>query len=163
MSATANQSDRLVLPTRVRSRLVPDSGFSALSALAERFAELPFVQLVESAAGVGRTDTCAYFQPREQPARSKAPAYLFCRIGYNGISLLGLTDPERHQVLSRGWGRLDRQRVLLYLPRDESELAICWSILYRAYNSIINSPEQMSASPRAHFDDYPEPSHTSLV
>jgi hypothetical protein len=106
MSAAANQSDRLVLPTRVRRRIV---------------------------------------------------------IGYNGISLPGLTDPERHQVLSRGWGRLDRQRVLLYLPRDESELAICWSILYRAYNSIINSPEQMSASPRAHFDDYPEPSHTSLV
>ena len=85
-----------------------------------------------------------------------------CRIGSEGISVEGLSDKERHQVLSRGWGRLEKRRVRLFPPRDDEELEICWSILCQAYHSILSAPVDSPTAPRASVDDLPEVSRTSL-
>lgn len=163
MSVTARKPDHLVLPIRVRSKLASESGYSARFALAERIADLPYVQIIESAAGASLGATCVYVQRDQRPVRKRSPAFLLCRIDHAGIGLECLSHAERHRVLSRGWGKLEHQRIRLYMPHDEDELEVCWSILYRAYDTIINFPDRVTSAPRAFVDDLPEISYTSLI
>jgi hypothetical protein len=152
----------LRLPLRIRTRLGPAPAYAARFMLAERIAELAYVQIVEDAFGTPPCTIGVFLQRDTGPSRKRPPAILFCRISNAGISVEGLTDTERHQVLSRGWGQLENHRIRLFMPRDSRELETCWSILYRAYGSIINTPARAAAMPRAYAADLPEISRTSL-
>ena len=85
--------------------------------------------------------------------RERQPAPLFCSIHHDGIGVHGLTDRDRYQVLVRGWGRLARDSVFLYMPRDAGELEVCWEILQRAYRSLIQSSAQNSLMRRSAWSD----------
>lgn len=162
MAASAIEEAEFRLPPRIRSKTGPEQTDSARFVIARRIADLPFVHIVDDdfEAPSGTVDVVV--QRDITSIRQCQSDVLFCRIGDSGISVEGLTDPERHQVLSRGWGQLENRRVRLFMPRDGDELEICWGILYRAYRSIINTPARSAAMPRAYAVDLPEISRTSL-
>jgi len=162
MAMPAFEQNRFRLPTRIRTRLGLETAYPAHFELADRIAELPYVRTVEDALDVLPSTVAVFLQPDTSPARKRQAAVLFCRINNAGISVEGLTDTERHHVLSRGWGKLENRRIRLLLPRDDGELAVCWDILCRAYRSIINSPACLLTVPTASVTELPEYSRTSL-
>lgn len=163
MAALAPESTALNLPTRIRNKLGPDTEYAARFAIAERIAALAHVQIVEDAQAAFPGRTCVYLEPDLVASCQRVPAVLYCRIDYTGISVEGLSDSERNHILCRGWGQLEHRRVKLFLPRDDGEVEVCWNILYRAYNAIINSPGHSPSTPRAYFGDLPEVSRTFLA
>lgn len=162
MSMPAFEQNQFRLPTRIRTWLGPEMAYPARFELANRIAGLPHVQAADDTLDELPGTVAAFLQPNVGPTGNQRAAVLFCRINSAGISLEGLTDTERHQVLSRGWGQLEKRRVRLLLPRDEEELEICWSILHRAYRSIINSPACLRTATKAPVGELPEVSRTSL-
>lgn len=56
-----------------------------------------------------------------------------CLLSPEGITVQGLGVADRHQVLWRGWGRLNRHAVVLHPPRDQQELEVCWAIIRHAH------------------------------
>ena len=162
MAASAIDQAEFRLPPRVRSNPAPEPTDRARFVLAERIADLPFVQIVEDGFEALPGTVGAFLRRDVDSIRKRQPAVLFCRISSFGISVEGLTDAERYQVLSRGWGQLENCHVRLFMPRNDDELEICWGILYRAYSSIINTSVGPAAMPRAYVVDLPEISRTSL-
>lgn len=163
MANPALELSRFALPTRIRKKPGREPGSAAQVQLIERIAALPYVRTLEHSDGTGLITACVYLRPDRLQARQRSSALLLCRVSHTGISVEGLSDPQRHLVLCRGWGRLEQHRIQLYLPRDEGELEVCWSILYRAYTSIIDTPERLRTAPCVLFDDLPKPSRTSLT
>jgi len=163
LSATpASETDRLRLPPRPRINLGPDGNGAARYRLAERIAGLPRVHTVEEPDGILPGKVAVYVHAAGAARRQHESPISFCDITSSGISLEGLDDAERHQVLSRGWGRLENHRMQLFLPRNDGELDVCWRILYRAYCSLINSPAARPLARRAPPAELPEFSRTTL-
>jgi hypothetical protein len=163
MAYSALNFSDFALPTRLHDQPVRGLGSVAQFQLIERIAELPYVQTVERGGHCGPITACVFLQPDQRPARKQFPPVMLCQVSHTGISVEGLSDAERLEVLGKGWGRLEANRVQLFLPRNDSELEACWSILYRAYNSIINPPQQSPTAPAVLFGDSAEPSHMSLT
>ena len=162
MATPAYDIPRFVLPVRIRSKPSQPALTAPEAELAKRVAELPGVQIIGSDAHHAAT-ACIHLAGRETAFRNPSPPVLFCRFGSTGISVEGLTDAERYQVLSRGWGRLEHHRIRLFTPRDEGDLEACWSILLRAYNTITRAPAGLHVAPQVLPDNLPKPSRTSLV
>jgi hypothetical protein len=158
----AIDQDRFCLPLRIRTRLGPDPAYSARFELTDRISELASVQVIDDDFEPVPRSVAVYVRNRERSPQQRPSAVRFCKIDSSGISVAGLSDAERHQVLSRGWGRLEKRRIRLFMPRDDAELKVCWAILCRAYDSIINSPANLLAVPRASANELPEISRTSL-
>jgi len=162
METPAGEPGRLRLPTRIRVALAPEGNGAASFRLAERIAGLPHVHTVEDPAGILPGKVAVYVHAADRARLQCSTPAPFCDITNSGISVEGLNDAERHQVLSRGWGRLENRRMQLFLPRDDAELEVCWSILHRAYCAIINSPAAPPRTLRAPVAELPEFSRTTL-
>ena len=162
MTIPNSASARFVLPTRVRSRLAPSTGYAGRSRLAGRIAALPGIQAVEDAREFPASIVGMYQPQSQASAHTCTPAVPFCRIAANGVSVAGLYDSERHHVLSRGWGRLENRSMLLFLPRDDDEFDVCWYILQHAYQRISNPPASLRPAARPPLPELPEYSRTTL-
>jgi hypothetical protein len=158
----ASSDKRFCLPARIRTRLVPEPVPQADRELASRLAGLPRAQTTEDQHLAHARTLSVFLRQFGSSDGDGQPAILLCRIGSEGISVEGLSDNERHQVLSRGWGSLEKRRVRLFPPRDDEELEVCWSILCRAYHSILSTPVDSPTAPRVSVADLPEVSRTSL-
>ncbi|HSG58971.1 MAG TPA: hypothetical protein VLA06_05540 [Woeseiaceae bacterium] len=163
MAEPALESTQFHLPVRIRSRRASADDLNIRLALAEHLSELPELTTVEAADATVPWSVDMYLQIRAPSPRERQPAPLFCRINHNGIGVHGLIDRDRYQVLVRGWGRLARDSVILYMPRDVGELDVCWEILQRAYRSLIQSSAQDSPMRRSAWSDkLPRFSRTTL-
>lgn len=156
------ETSRFILPARVRTGQAQNDSISARLALADRIADLPGIETTELDRD-GRTWSVDVFvRLPVYSIRKQRPPMLLCRIGADGIVAFGLSNPDRHQVLSRGWGRLHSDGVMLFLPRDEGELDMTWNILFRAYESLTNSSAAAVPVRAAWFDELPSFSRTNL-
>jgi len=102
--------------------------------LAERIAGLPGIEIVRQTDDGLAAEVAIYVLDG-----TTAEARLLCNLQTEGITVHGLDDWDRHQVVSRGWGKLTRDCVLLFIPRDDSEIDVCWDILKRAGNRLSHS------------------------
>jgi hypothetical protein len=162
MTLRISESGRFVLPTRIRSKLGPDSDFAARTRLADRISTLPGIHTFEDTLGASPSIVAVYIAHSSRTSRKHQPAVLFCKICSDGISVEGLTDAARHQVLSRGWGKLENRSMHLFLPRDDDEFDVCWHVLYRAYRTITNPPAMFLSATKASRTELPEFSRTTL-
>jgi hypothetical protein len=162
MTIPNSASARFVLPTRIRSRLGPSTGYAARSRLAARIGGLPGIQIFKDVAGQPQGIIASYLPKSRDSLRQRLPEVPFCRIAPNGISVHGLTDTERYHVLSRGWGRLENRNMLLFLPRDEDEFDVSWYILRHAYEAVSNPSATSVSAARAPLPELPEFSRTTL-
>lgn len=156
------EDNRFCLPARIRTRLVPEPVPPTDRELARRLAGLPCARTAGENPESRPWTLDVFLRRQGSNGCEGLPSVLLCRIGSDGISVEGLSDNERHQVVSRGWGQLENRRVRLFRPRDSEEMEICWTILRRAYDSILSAPADPSAAPRASAADLPEISRTSL-
>lgn len=134
MAMFAPKPPRLRLPTRIRGKKEEDARAERHLTLAERIAGLPGIELVRQDAESLPTDVTAYVLDS-----ASAETRLLCMLQAHGITVHGLDDWDRHQVVSRGWGKLARDCVLLFIPRDDDEVEVCWDILKRAGNRLCHS------------------------
>ena len=154
--------NRLRLPARVRTLQSPDNNIPVRLALADRIADLPGIQAADHDPADDWKNVDVLLLPRVTARRKQRQPLLLCNIRADGIVVQGLINRHRHQVLSRGWGRLRENSVLLYLPRDEEELEIVWSILRCAYDSVMVVSAGASPVRAAWFDGLPSFSRTNL-
>lgn len=162
MATAARELSRFILPARARARQVSSDNISLKLALADRIADLPAIETVERDPNGGSRSVDVFVRPASAAARKQHLPVLLCEIGSAGIVVHGLSNPDRHQVLSRGWGRLSRDGVLLFLPRDELELETAWRILLRAHESLSDSSAAAIPVRTAWFDELPGFSRTNL-
>ena len=162
MNIPKSASARFVLPTRIRSRLGPSTGYAARARLADRIGRLPGIRTFEDVAGQPSGIIARYTPESQGSPRRRLPEVLFCRIAANGVNVQGLSDAERYHVLSRGWGRLENRSMLLFLPRDDDEFDVAWYILRHAYETVSNPPVMPATAARVPQPELPEFSRTTL-
>lgn len=134
---------RFQLPSRIRAKATAAEALPSRLMLVDRISELPGVEAVECDGDILPRRINVYFRDATAGRTVRDPERrLLCRLSANGIAVFGLDDWAKHQVIMRGWGKLLHDRVLVFLPRDESELDICWSILRQAYDSVFNRSVQ---------------------
>ena len=136
MGIVAVLPDRYRLPARIRVRNATQGDFSCRLALAERIAALPGVLTEEHAGDALPTRVNVYLQAAQLASRKQHQQQLLCSISRDGVALYGLDAWDKHQVLCAGWGSLDREHVLLFLPRDDQELEVCWEVIQRACQNL---------------------------
>jgi hypothetical protein len=133
MVTVARELTRFRLPLRASARIAPADSLVTRLGLAERIAELPDIITLDCGTDTLPREVEVYVQhDAGRPQRKRRPPSMFCRITQAGLLLSGLDDWQRNEVLLRRWGRLTREGVFVYMPRDESELNICWTILEQA-------------------------------
>ncbi len=152
----------LILP--IRSRIMPalDSNIPAKLSLADRIADLPCVQVVDHDPNSSERRVDVMLGETLTPLRKQRLPTMFCAIGGENIVVYGLNDADRHQVLSRRWGRLHGKGVLLFMPRDGDELEIVWRILHRAYQALLSAEAPAHAVRRSAVYELPRFSRTNL-
>lgn len=163
MLIPADKAGRLELRTRVQTRVADGDGFSCRIALADRIATLPNIRVVEASPDALPCRVDVYLHRKHTSAHKQQMPVLFCSISRDGVAVYGLSNGERHQVLCHRWGWLERDRVVVFLPRDDEELEVCWAILQRAYGCLSETSAQ---SPRLRMSvpqwDLPRYSRTKL-
>ena len=127
---------RFKLPTRIRSLMKLVDGFTPRLLLADRIAAMPGVTVIDNDSDKGPMVVRVMLTRSADSSHTTAGEQPFAEISRDGIVVYGLRSWDKHQVLCRGWGKLRNRGVLLFLPRDERELEICWSILSRAYDHL---------------------------
>jgi hypothetical protein len=163
MAEPALESTQFHLPVRIRSRRASAADLDIRLALAEHLSDLPELTAAEAADTTVPWSVDMYLQTPAASPCERRPASLFCSVRHDGIGVHGLSDRDRYQVLARGWGRLARDSVILYMPRDVGELEVCWEILQRAYRSLIQSSVRNSPMRRSAWsDNLPRFSRTTL-
>lgn len=138
MAMAAQDLKHYHLPSRIRARKASTDGFACRLALAERIAALPGIQTVEEATGTLPCRVDVYLQAPSTSIRRQHDAQLLCTIGRDGIEVHGLREWHRHQVLRGGWGKLGRDHVLIFMPRDDEELDVCWAVLQCAHQCLLD-------------------------
>lgn len=161
MKTRPSMGPRFSLPTRIRSTVESADSFTPRLQLADRIAGLPGIAVIDSDGDKGPFVVKLLLATPGGSPGARAEQRPFAEISRDGIAVYGLRSWDKHQLLSRGWGRLQKHNVLLFLPRDERELDICWSIIQRAYESLTDLSAVRSA--RARFlADLPRPVRPSL-
>lgn len=162
MASRVQDVNYLILPIRSRIMQAPDSNILTKLSLADRIAGLADVHVVDHEPAGGQLRVDVYLGKREAVQRKQPEPTMFCSIGADGIVVHGLADVDRHQVLSRRWGRLHGQGVLLYMPRDADELDIVWRILERACAALVTAAVTGRSPRRALVYELPRFSRTNL-
>ncbi len=160
MVTAPDTSRRFQLPSRIRANATAAGALPSRLLLAERISELPGVEAVEYDGDILPRRIDIYF--RDASTVHEPQRRLLCRLSANGIAIFGLDDWAKHQVVMRGWGKLLRDRVLVYLPRDESEADICWSILRQAHDAIFHRSVQKPGNSHPSTRSLPSFSRTTL-
>ncbi len=155
MAIAAIKLDRYYLPSRIRTKNPSTDGGSCRLALADRIASLPGIRTQELG---NDTLSCRVKVYLQEP--TAAP--LLCTIDVSGIEVYGLTEWDRHQVLRSGWGRLQRDHVLLYPPRDVEELDMCCGILKRAHQHLSKISSNAPCARKSPLRELPKFSRTTL-
>jgi hypothetical protein len=90
------------------------------------------------------------------------PALLLCSLDRESVTVSGLDQWNRYQVLSYGWGKLVDDRVRVFLPRDRRELEIVWLIVQSAHSRLFDASVPETGSMTLSTWDWPKFSRTSL-
>ncbi len=162
MAAVLQEPLRFQLPARLRNKhCATDGGLSRLT-LTDRLAALPGIRTVENTSGTLPCSVTLYLSRQGSGLRKQLPPRILCEISADAVTVYGLSNRDRHQVLSRGWGSLGQDRVQMFLPRDEAELEVCWRILQHAYCSILDFSARPPSMRYPNFGELPRFSRTTL-
>jgi hypothetical protein len=80
----------------------------------------------------------------------------------DGIEIFRLDRWTKHQVISRGWGKLTARDVLVFLPRTNRELETVWKIVQRAYDNLFDPSASAIGAQLVSIWDLPKFSRTTL-
>ena len=163
MAKRTGKPARFKLPARIRSKCAAPDDFRSRMALVDRIADLRGIETIERNDDTTPRRVDVYLQ-REASDRvlKRKPAQLLCSLDCNGVIVSGLDRWERHQVLANGWGSLIDDQVCVFLPRDQKELEIVWSVIRRAHDRLFGPEKPEAGSLVISTWGLPEFSRTSL-
>ena len=163
MASTTQYVKRFGLPARIRTGKAYTNEFAAKMALIDRIADLHGIETVEynSDAVPSQVDVYLALHPAGRARKSLSPP-LLCSLNSKGLMVNGLDDWARHQVVSNGWGKLTFDLALVFLPRDDNELEVCWSIVQRAYDNLFVPSAEEPGTQILSTWDWPKFSRTNL-
>lgn len=151
------------LPPRIRTGKKSSREQEMRMALADRIADLTGIEILKrrDESIPGQIDV---YVRQDSTARSLAnhDAKLFCSLNSKGIMIRGLDRWAKHQLISRGWGKLIPGDMLIFLPRDGEELDVIWKVLQRAYDNIYDPAAKTSGTHIVSTWDWPQFSRTTL-
>ena len=163
MATTVHKPARFELTQRIRTDKKFARDLETKLALIDRIAELPGIETVERRDDAVPCRVDVYLKrDSARSFREGQAASLFCSLSRDGIAICGLDRWARHQVVSRGWGKLNFDEVLVFPPRDSRELDTVWKIVRRAYDNLF---DPSAGGPGAHIVstwDWPKFSRTTL-
>lgn len=162
MAISARDLNDSELPARTGTTVAHESGLAYQIALADRIAELRNIVATEDAGDTVPRRAEVYLQPPYRSIRRRPAPRLLYTVGPDGLTVLGLTEWDRHQVLSRGWGQLRDGHVVLYWPRNDEELDVCWQVVQRAYEFLSRVSENSMPARKVSPWDLPRFSRTTL-
>ena len=163
MTETTKRAARLKLPARMRNKQKSSGDFAARMALIERIADLPGIETIErnNETIPGRVDVYLRREASDRVLKHE-PAPRLCSLDCDGLTVSGLDRWDRYQVLANRWGKLMIDQVCVYLPRDQKELEIVWSIIRQAYDRLFDTSTSETGSGEISTWDFPKFSRTSL-
>ena len=132
-------------------------------ALADRIAELPGIEIIERRDEEVPCRIEIYLgHEGTNRATQGQPPFLLCSLERESVTVGGLDQWNRYQVLSYGWGKLVDDRVRVFLPRDRRELETVWLIVQNAHSRLFDASAPNSGSLTISTWDWPKFSRTSL-
>lgn len=151
------------LPARMRNKQKSSGDFAARMALIERIADLPGIETIErnDEAIPGRVDVYLRREASDRVLKHESAPRL-CSLDCDGLTVSGLDRWDRYQVLANRWGKLMIDQVCVYLPRDQKELEIVWSIIRQAYDRLFDTSTSELGSGEISTWDLPKFSRTNL-
>ena len=162
MTATLHKPARFELPSRISAGKKASDELETRMALVDRIGGLPGIETVERRDDSVPCRVDVYLK-RDLDRRLRAHmAPLFCSLRRDGVVVRGLDGWAQHKVISKGWGKLDFDRVLLFLPRDRRELEAVWKILKRAYDNLFIPSARVPGAHIVSTWDWPKFSRTTL-
>lgn len=145
MPKRSERPTRFSLPNRIRTALKPADNFTPRLSLADRIAELPGVAVVESDRDAAPYTVRVMLERQSNAAAAPVEQIQFADISREGIVVRGLSSWDKHKALSSGWGKLRERDLLIFLPRDDRELEVCWTIIKRAYDYLVGMSNHRSS------------------
>jgi hypothetical protein len=134
MAMHVEPTARLLLPTRIRTKVPQAGALTPRIALAERLADLKDIVTADDDSGTCTGGVDLYLTQPSIPARKQLGPWRLCNIDADGLRIFCMSDWDKYQVIARHWGHLQDGHVFVAMPRDDSEVEVCWNILARAYN-----------------------------
>ncbi len=163
MLSSTSEPKRFILPDRIRATASASSNIAARLALIDRIADLPGIETVErNDESIPRRVDVYLRSDRGDQVLKRRPGTYFLGIDSQGITLHGLSQWERHQVIAHGWGTLVDDQVCVYSPRNEDEIDVTWKIIRRAFDRLYNPVTLRSLSPVMSTWHLPRFSRTNL-
>ena len=162
MATTTRNVCRFSLPARIRTGKANSNEFATKLALIDRIADLRGIETVERNDDVPSHVDVYLSRHSTVTARKRSSPPLLCSLNSKGLTIDGLDNWARHQVVSNGWGKLMSNSVLVFLPRDDYELEVCWSIVQRAYDNQFDSSAPAPGTQIVSIWDWPKTSRTTL-
>jgi len=162
MATAAHDLKHYHLPARIRANTIHDESLSIRFTLADRIAGMPGIHTVENSVDTLPCRVHVYLQEPVASIRREHPARLLCTIAADSIEIYGLSHWDRHQVLRGGWGRLKRDHVFFYPPRNSEELEVCWGVVQRAYRHLSDISAKGPLVRKSLLWDLPSFSRTAL-
>jgi len=151
------------LRARIRDRKRLSNDLRMKTELIDRIGDLRGIETVERRDDTVPCQIDVYLErdPADRVRKVQSPPLLYS-LNCHGVMVSGLDRWAQHQVLSRGWGKLVFDQVLVYLPRDNKELEVAWKILRRAYDNLYVSSAKERGSQVLSTWDRPKFSRTTL-
>ena len=163
MATTVHKPARFELTQRIRTENEFSRHLETRLALIDRIAGLPGIETVECRDDAVPCRVDVYLKrDSSMSLRERRPAPLFCSLGRDGIAVCGLDRWARHQVVSRGWGKLHVDEVLVFLPRNRRELDTVWKVVRRAYDNLFDPSAEVPGAHIVSTWDFPKFSRTTL-
>jgi len=138
MVAVLRDEPHFEVPPRACDAGLPHDSNQARILLADRIAELPGIRTVDNGPESLPSSVTVFLESEHGPARKRMPPLPLCVISRDGLSVHGLSLRDRQHLAAQGWGTLSHERVRLFMPRDEHEVDVCWTILQHAHCSLLN-------------------------
>jgi hypothetical protein len=162
MVAVLMEQPHFEVPARIRDEGSFADSHHARLLLADRIAGMACIRTVEVGADALPSSVAVYLDRGHAPARKRMPPLALCVIRRDGLTVYGLGLEDRRHLVTRGWGAAERDGVRMFLPRDEGEVDVCWTVLQHAHSALLN-PSARSTGARHRFDgDLPRFSRTTL-
>ena len=151
------------LRARIRNRKSLSNDLQMRTELIDRIAELRGIETIERREDTVPCQVDVYLKrdPADRVRKTQSPPLLYS-LNCNGVMVSGLDRWAQHQVLSRGWGKLIFDQVLVFLPRDNKELDVVLKILHRAHDNLYVSSAKERGTQILSTWDWPKFSRTTL-
>lgn len=114
----------------------------ATADLAERIGALPGIDSKCLILADRITATDYFILPGYVMRGTFSDPQLMCHMDSDGILLPQIDQPDRGEIVHKGWASRADDALTLFLPRDSTEMEIAWRIVLSVYHFLTSKPHR---------------------